>query len=127
MTKPPPALPTEDPVVENGLLIRICEGPTCGKRYEKLKLAVEKYVEEQQLEDSVVHTRQYCFGRCSLGPNLAVEHWREGKLDERARLALMSNRKHPDISLELGVRSEDIPALIRAHLRAWKRQQAPDP
>ncbi|MCC6750875.1 MAG: (2Fe-2S) ferredoxin domain-containing protein [Deltaproteobacteria bacterium] len=114
----------DPPPIRDGLVLRICSGQSCGGYAGRLEAAAREHIRAQGLEAEVALASHSCFGRCFRGPNLAVERWRDGRRNDQAMLALMLERKHPDLRMESGVRPEDVPKLIDWHLAAWRRHLA---
>lgn len=110
-------------VVRDGIVLRICRGPSCGHLAPDLERAALSYIEQKGLQEHVGLAKEFCFGRCSMGPNMVVERWRDGARNDKAMFSLMMNIPHPDLQPEHGLRPADIPRLIDSHLRAWRRQR----
>lgn len=105
--------------IENGLVIRVCRGHTCGKRADDLMAAAEQFIIDNDLAERMCVVEQICFGRCSLGPNVLVERWRAGQRNERALFAMMMGESHEDMRLEHGIRAADIPKMLAWHWDAY--------
>lgn len=105
--------------IKDGIVLRICRGPTCAKHAAALESASREHIEAMRIGGVVGIAEEICFGRCAMAPNLLVERWREGHRNEQAMLSLMMGVDHPDMRFESGVRPKEVPALIDWHLRAW--------
>jgi hypothetical protein len=110
--------------IRDGIVVRICEGPSCAHRTQLLEETAREHLDKRQLNENVALAREACFGRCGMGPNVLFERWRDGQRNEKAMVSLMMNLPHPDMQLESGVRPEELPLLIDAHVRAWRRAAA---
>lgn len=106
--------------LQNGILLRICRGPTCGKKSGEIEAAAKQHIADHNLQESVEIAWQSCFGRCSLGPTVLIEHWRDGRPNDNAMLAIMLGTAHPDMRFEQAVKVADIPALIDSQLLNWQ-------
>jgi|GEM_PF-3391604 hypothetical protein len=104
----------------DGILLRICRGPTCGKRSDEIAASARSHIEANGLGDRVEIDWQSCFGRCTIGPTLLVEHWRNGRPNENAMLAIMLGTGHPDMCFEQTVKATDVPQLIDRQLEDWQ-------
>ncbi|MBW2732638.1 MAG: (2Fe-2S) ferredoxin domain-containing protein [Deltaproteobacteria bacterium] len=109
--------------VKDGLVLRICRGHQCGKHADAIEAKARETIAAEGLEDEVHIDEEACFGKCFLGPNILVERWRNGARNEKAVFAMMMNQKHADARFEHQVRAEDMPKLIRWHLRAYRAAQ----
>ncbi len=104
------------PPFADGLVFRVCRGPTCDGRGEALAARLAAYLTDQGHESMAVQAWQSCFGRCADGPNIVVERWRQGKLSEDAKIAAMLGGTHPDYRFEHEATEAQIPTLVERHL-----------
>lgn len=107
--------------LRDGLILRICRGHNCGKRADALEKEARDFIAAEGLEEEIEVGEEACFGKCFLGPNILVERWRNGVRNEKAMFAVMMNQKHPDMRFEHQVLPEDVPKMIRWHIRAFRR------
>jgi len=107
--------------IRDGLVVRICQGPSCAHLARGLEEAARRHIEAKGLADKIGIATEACFGRCSMAPNVLFERWRDGRRNDKAMVALMMNVPHPDMTIEHGVHADDLPLLIAAHYRAWLR------
>ncbi len=113
----------KEPPISDGLVFRVCRGPTCGRQGERLGRALARYLEEHGHLAFATQQWQSCFGRCAKGPNLQVERWREGALGEEAKLRVMLGGSHPDCRLESGVTESALPGLVERHVKRYLASQ----
>ena len=109
--------------IKDGLVLRICHGHACGRRSAQLETAVRDHIADKRLGDRIGVDREACFGRCFMGPNILVERWTDGQRNNQAMLSVMLGSVHPDMVYEHGVNVDDVPKLIRWHLRKWQRDR----
>ena len=109
--------------IRDGIVLRICTGHACGRRWRELDEALRALLEARGLTAEVGIAHQPCFGRCALGPNIVVERWRGGHRNDKAMLAMAMGAKHPDMRFEHGVAPADLPELVSWHLDAWRRSR----
>ena len=107
--------------IKDGIVLRFCRGHSCGKHVKELEAAARRYIEANGLDDVVGIADQSCYGKCFMGPNILVERWSGGTRNEKAMLSLMMGVDHPDMRYEHGTMVDDLPKLIRWHLRQWRR------
>lgn len=112
-----------DDSIQNGLVLRVCHGHSCGRDADEIEARIRREIAEKGLAGEVGVAREACFGRCFFGPNILVERWRDGRRNEQAMMQLMMMQKHPDMRWEHDVRAEDVPKIVRWHLKSWRHSQ----
>lgn len=118
--------PDNEAPLTDGLVLRICRGLSCSRHSEAIEAAARAVIEKRGLAGTVAIAHEACFGRCFAGPNILVERWRDGRANEQAQLTLMMGLDHPDLRFEQGVIPDDLPGLVRRHLRAYRRDRDGD-
>lgn len=111
------------PQLQEGLVFRVCHGPSCNGEGEALGAQLTSYIEDHGHSDVAAQDWQSCFGRCTQGPNIMVERWRNGGLSDDAKLAVMLGGGHPDCRFEHDVKRAEIPALVERHLELYWEQR----
>lgn len=109
--------------LKDGVVVRICRGPSCAHAAPRLEAAARAHIAKRKLDEEIQVEHECCFGRCSMAPNIVFERWRDGSRNEKAMLSLIMNLFHPDMQPEHGVRPAEVPRLIDAHHRAWRRNR----
>ena len=107
----------------DGIVLRVCRGHKCGKFATALEAAIREVIASDNLDGEVGLAQEACFGKCFIGPNILVERWRNGKRNEQAMFAVMMNQNHDDARFEHGIAPEDVPKMLRWHVRKLREQR----